>query len=179
MGAPYKITKRLQRLIVQRAIEGFSPMEILSELRENDVFVSVEAVRFHLRANARRIADGLETQWERAVVLQPDMGILEKRLEAYQDIMDSERRKDRPNNRVLLEAVAAAAHDVHTHEANLIRFKRYVVRQDEDEGKTERAARELEDMKAKFATYVRSVSEAEKRIDLLEAPEDDGVQGAG
>lgn len=172
--APYKITRRFQRLIVQRAIEGFSSREILAELREKDVFVSYEAVRYHLRANARQIAEGLETQWERAVVLEPDMGLLQMRLQKYQEVIDRELSKDKPSNRIILDAISAAGNDVHQHEANLIRFKKFVTKQEEEEDEQTRQEKELDDMKSKFDNYVQARMEADERINLLEAPEDDG-----
>ena len=172
--APYKITKRFQRLIVQRAIEGFSSRDILDELREKDVFVSYEAVRYYLRANARQIAEGLETQWERAVVLEPDMGLLKARLAQYQRVINREMARDKPSNRIILDAISAAGQDVHAHEANLIRFKKFVTKQDEHENEEARKAQEIEEMKVKWDNFVRSVQEAEERVNLLEAPEEDG-----
>ena len=172
--APYKITKRYQRLIVQRAIQGFSSREILAELREKGVEVHDNAIRYHLRANARDIATGLEQQWERAVVLEPDMGILEKRLSHYREVIERELEKNKPSNRIILDAISAAGQDVHQHEANLIRFKKFVTKQEDEEEEKTRQEKELDDMKAKFDNYVQARMEAEERIDLLEAPEDDG-----
>lgn len=130
------------------------------------------AVRYHLRANARDIAVGLEQQWERAVVLEPDMGILEKRLQHYQEVIDRELAKSKPSNRLIMDTISAAGHDMHQHEANLIRFKKFVTKQEDEEEEKTRQEKELDDMKAKFDNYVQARMEADERINLLEAPED-------
>jgi hypothetical protein len=120
---PTKITPEISQFIVKRGIRGKTGSAIVQEI--NDTFgvrVSVNAVNRVKRINRDYIGRHIHMQWQEAGILE-DFATLEKRLAAYQKIVDTELAKANPNNRTILRAVAAAGHDVNTTYRLVLRMK--------------------------------------------------------
>lgn len=137
-----KITSEIARFIVKQGISGKPGSVIAKSVEEKyGVRVSVHAVNRVKRINRKEIGEQAKRQWEEAIATE-EYAVLENRLAVYRGIIDRELAKEKPNNRVVLDAIIASGQDVSNTYRLMVRMS-HASKEDEQQNSKQRYLNEL------------------------------------
>lgn len=151
-----KITSEIARFIVKQGISGKPGSVIVKSVEEKyGVRVSVHAVNRVKRINRKEIGEQAKRQWEEAIATE-EYAVLENRLAVYRGIIDRELAKEKPNNRVILDAVIASGQDVSNTYRLMVRMS-HASKEDEQQNSKQRYLNELNTQWSRYIKHALSM----------------------